>query len=142
MSVKNRKGHTARWIQRLQEYNFTSGHQQRPKTEQSQCPFAATMPRECIRWHKVEALVDVKRVRAIVAVASAGWDPAALRREQLNDHHIEPILEEADTEQRPEWKDIADRRPTYKTTEPKENTSLWGKAYYSATGNNSPSEES
>jgi hypothetical protein len=38
-----------------------------------------------------------------------------LRSEQLNDQDIWFILEEAETGQRPEWKDIADRRPTYKS---------------------------
>jgi hypothetical protein len=38
-----------------------------------------------------------------------------LRSEQLNDQDIGFILEEAETGQRPEWKDIADRRPAYKS---------------------------
>jgi hypothetical protein len=42
-------------------------------------------------------------------------DPAALRREQLNDQNIWPNLEEVETGQRPEWKDISDRSPTYKS---------------------------
>jgi hypothetical protein len=35
--------------------------------------------------------------------------------EQLSDHDIDPILQDIETEQRPEWKDIADRSPTYKS---------------------------
>jgi hypothetical protein len=38
-----------------------------------------------IHCHKVEARADVKQVRAIVAVATASWDPAALRTEHLTD---------------------------------------------------------
>jgi hypothetical protein len=50
-----------------------------------------------------------------VAVSAAGWDPATLRKEQLNDQDVGPILEEVETEQHPEWKDIAEYRPTYKS---------------------------
>jgi hypothetical protein len=64
---------------------------------------------ECTHCHKVEARVDVK-----LAVAAAGWDPAALRTE-LNYPDIRPILEEVETRQRPERNDIADRIPTYKS---------------------------
>jgi hypothetical protein len=33
--------------------------------------------------------------------------------ERLNDPEIEPILQKVETGQRPEWKNIADRSPTY-----------------------------
>jgi hypothetical protein len=47
--------------------------------------------------------------------AAASWDTATLRTEQLNDPDIESILQEAETGERQEWKDIADRSPTYKS---------------------------
>jgi hypothetical protein len=50
-----------------------------------------------------------------VVVAAAGWDPAALRREQLNDQDIGSILEEVETGQCPAWKDIAGCSPTHKS---------------------------
>jgi transposase InsO family protein len=56
---------------------------------------------------KVEARAEVKLVRAIAAVAINGWDPMPLRREQLADPNVGPILQEVETGQRPEWKDIA-----------------------------------
>jgi hypothetical protein len=59
--------------------------------------------------HKVEARADIKQVRAITAIAAAGRNPATLRTEQLNDPDIGPILQEVETGQRPEWKDITDR---------------------------------
>jgi hypothetical protein len=70
---------------------------------------------ECTSCHKVEARADVKQVRAIAAVAAAGWDPAALRKEQLTDPDIGPVIHGVETGQRPEWKDIADCNPTYKS---------------------------
>jgi hypothetical protein len=41
-------------------------------------------------------LIDVKQVQAVVAVSTAGWNPAALRREQLNDQDIGSILEDVE----------------------------------------------
>jgi hypothetical protein len=38
-----------------------------------------------------------------------------LRTEQLNGPDIGPILQEVETGQRPEWKDMADHSPTYKS---------------------------
>jgi hypothetical protein len=45
----------------------------------------------------VEARADVKQVRNIATVAAAGWEPVALRTEQLNDTDIGPILQEVKT---------------------------------------------
>jgi hypothetical protein len=52
---------------------------------------------------------DAKQVRAIAAVAAAGWDLLGVRREQLNDQDIGPILEEVETGQHQELK--KHRRP-------------------------------
>jgi hypothetical protein len=69
----------------------------------------------CTHCCKVEALADSVLVQVIAAVAAAGWDPAALRTEQLNDQDIGPIMEDIQTGQCPEWEVIGDRSPTYKS---------------------------
>jgi hypothetical protein len=60
-------------------------------------------------------MTNVKQIRAIAAVATAGWDPATLRTEQLNDQDTGPILEEVNIGQPLEWKHIANRSPTYRS---------------------------
>jgi hypothetical protein len=114
MNFKNLEGQTARWIQRLQEYNFTSEHWQGRK-HMADALSRRPCQEECNHCQKVEARAVSKQVRSIAAVATAGWDPATLRREQLADPHIGPILQEIETGQRPKWKDIANRSPTYKS---------------------------
>jgi hypothetical protein len=114
-SFKKLKEQTTHWILRLQEYNFTSEDRQGRKHNNADTLSRRPCREECIHCHKVEAMADVKQVRAISTVAAACWGPAALRTEQLNDQDIWPILEEVETGQRPEWKDIADRRPRYKS---------------------------
>jgi hypothetical protein len=82
---------------------------------------------ERTHFHKVEVHADIKYVRAIATVAAAGWDPAALRTEQLNDNDIGPLLVDAETEQRPEFIGIA--VPCTEATGPSDNSTLWRTAY-------------
>jgi hypothetical protein len=114
MSFKNLEGQTARWIQRLQEYNFTYEHRQSQKHNNADGLLRRPCREEYAHCHEVEARADVEQVHAIAVVAAAGQDSAALRRE-LNDQDIGPILEEEETGQCPEWKVIADRSPMYKS---------------------------
>jgi hypothetical protein len=65
--------------------------------------------------HKVETQTDVKQIHAITTLSASGWDPVALRTELLNDPDLGPILQEVETRQQPEWKDIADHSYTYKS---------------------------
>jgi hypothetical protein len=111
---KNPEGQTACWIQRLEEYNFTLKRRQGWKHNNADALFRQPCQEECNHSHKAEAHADFKQLQAIVAVAAAGYDPGALRMEQLNDQDVGPILEEVETEQRIEWKDIAGYTPTYK----------------------------
>jgi hypothetical protein len=115
MSFRNLEGQTARWIQCLQEYNFTSEHRQGRKHNNADALSRRPCQEESMHCNNVEMRADVKQVRAIAALPAVGWDPLTLRTEQLNDPDIGPILQEAETGQRPEWKDIADRSPTYKS---------------------------
>jgi hypothetical protein len=51
----------------------------------------------------------------ITTAAADGLDRASLRRKQLADDEVGPLLEEIESGQRQEWKDIAVRSPTYKS---------------------------
>jgi hypothetical protein len=129
MSFKNLEGQTARWIQRLQEYNFKSEHRQGWKHNNADALSRQPCQEECTHCHKVEAWAYIKHIRAIAAVAAPGWDPATLRMEQLNDPDIGPILQEVETGQRPEWKDITDCSPTYKSYWAQWKSLMWETAY-------------
>lgn len=61
-----------------------------------------------------EQLAAYSLIARVIAVAAAdGCDRAALRKEQLDDNDVGQILQEMEAGQRPQWKDIADRSPTY-----------------------------
>jgi hypothetical protein len=92
---------TARRIQRLQKYNFTFEHRQGRKHNNADALSRRPCQEGCSHCQKLEAWAEVKQVRAIAAVAADGWDPVALRREQLEDPDVGPILQEVETGQRP-----------------------------------------
>lgn len=75
-----------------------------------------------------KGLKDIKQVWAIVAAATAGWDATAMRRAQLNDQDIGPILQDVviSTQNR---KILTTATPHTKPTGPNGNPLLWGKAY-------------
>jgi hypothetical protein len=101
-SFKNLEGQATHQIQHLQEYKFTYKNHQGQKHNNADALIWRPYREECIHSHKVYAWADVKQVQGIVAVATVGWDPATLRREQLNNQDIWPILEEVETRQDPE----------------------------------------
>jgi len=47
----------------------------------------------------------------VAAAIAKEWDRQALRREQLADDDVEPLLREMEAGQRPEWRGINDRGP-------------------------------
>jgi hypothetical protein len=97
MSFKNLEGQTAPWIQRLQEYNFTSKHRQGRKHNNADALSRRPCKEEFTHCHKVETRADVKQVRAIAALPAVGLDSVTLRTEPLNDPDIGPILQEVET---------------------------------------------
>jgi hypothetical protein len=58
---------------------------------------------------------DRQTVRIVATGAADGWDQQALRREQLADNDIGPLMREMEPGRRPEWKDVSDRGPIYKS---------------------------
>jgi hypothetical protein len=115
LSFRNLEGQTARWSQHLHEYNFTSEHHQGRMHNNADALSRGPCQEKCTHCHKVEARADIKQIQAIAAIAAVGWDWMTLRTEQLNELDIGPIPQDLETRQRPEWKDIADHSPTYKS---------------------------
>jgi hypothetical protein len=114
MSFKNLKGQTARWIQRLQEYNFSSssviGEDNNANALSRQ-----RCQEQCTTAIKSRSVQKSRRLRGCWVVAPAGWDPPALRTEQLNDPGTGIILEEVESVRSLDWKVIAERSPAYKS---------------------------
>jgi hypothetical protein len=114
LSFRNLEGQTARWVQRLQEYNFTSEHCQGIRHTNADTLSRRPCPEHCVHCRKVER-IDGQSVRVVAAAPADGWDQQALRNEQLADPDLGRLMREVETVQRPEWKAISDQGPIYKS---------------------------
>jgi len=56
-----------------------------------------------------------QRVQRVAAAAGNGWDRQALRRDQLVDNNVGPLMRELVAGQCPKWRDVSDQGPIYKT---------------------------
>jgi hypothetical protein len=54
LSFRNLEGQTARWVQRLQEYNFTSEHRQGTRHTNADDLSSRPCPEECLHCQKIE----------------------------------------------------------------------------------------
>jgi hypothetical protein len=54
-------------------------------------------------------------IQVIVATVAYGWERAVMRSRKQDGNDLGPILREVEGGERPEWNDIADRSPTYKS---------------------------
>jgi hypothetical protein len=114
LSFRNLGRQTARWVQRLQEYNFTSEHRQGIRHTNADALSKYPCPKDCAHCRKVER-IDGQRVRVVAAAPADGWDQQALRNEQLADPDLSRLMREVKTGQRTEWKTISDQGPIYKS---------------------------
>jgi hypothetical protein len=109
VSFQNLEGQTARRLLRLQEYDLISEHNLGWKHNNADALSRRRCQEECTHYHKLDARADIKQVRAIVTAEAAGRHP------ELNDQDMGPILNEGETGQCPEWEDITNLSPTYKS---------------------------
>jgi hypothetical protein len=101
LSFRNLEGQTARWVQRLQEYNFTSEHRQGIRHTYEDALSTRPCPGKCLHCQNIEQRADSPRVQIVAAAAAIGWDRRALRREQLAYCDVGPLIREMDAGQRP-----------------------------------------
>ena len=114
LSFRNLEGKTARWVQHLQEYNYTSETPSRHQAHQHRHPFQVPCPEECSHCRQVEQQADGQRVRIVAVAAANGWDQQTLRREQLADN-IGPLMLEMEAGQCPKQRGISAWGPIYKS---------------------------
>jgi len=107
LSFRNLEGQTARCVQRMQGYNFTSEHNQGTRHTNADALSRRPCPEGCSHCQKVEQRAEDQWVRMVVAAPSDGWDHQALRREQLADNDLGPLIREIEPGHRPEWRDIS-----------------------------------
>ncbi|GBN69688.1 Retrovirus-related Pol polyprotein from transposon 297 [Araneus ventricosus] len=110
------QGQIARWIQRLQEYDFEIQH--RKGTSHGNADALSRRPcgescKHCTNAEKkfgMETDISVK-----VLTTEDAWSSSEVQKAQLEDPAIRPILErKLNSEDRPSWQDIAPESPATK----------------------------
>jgi hypothetical protein len=113
--LRTLRGQTASWIQCLQEHSFTSEHHQGQKHNKSN----ALSWRPCQEWvHPLPQSRCAVRHQACTSYSSCScsWLGSSHSENRTTEWpDTEPILEKVETGQHSEWKDIANRRPTYRS---------------------------
>jgi hypothetical protein len=115
MGFENLKGHTSHWIQRLQEYNFSSEHCLGQKHNGANALFMSAMLRMLYPLPQSWSPGRCQTGTSYCNCSHSQLEPATLRTERLNDQDLGPILEKIETGNLPGWKDIPSRSPAYKS---------------------------
>ncbi|GBM60823.1 Retrovirus-related Pol polyprotein from transposon 297 [Araneus ventricosus] len=123
LNFKEPEGQIARWIQRLQEYDFEIQHRkgtshgnadalsQRPCRES--CKYCSNVEKK----FGIETDTSVKVLTTFVDL----WSSREIQKAQLEDSAIKPILEKKlNSADRPSWQEIAPESPSTKR-----NWALW-----------------
>ncbi|GBM29206.1 Retrovirus-related Pol polyprotein from transposon 412 [Araneus ventricosus] len=116
LNFRELEGQIARWIQRLQEYDFEIQH--RKGTSHGKADALSRRPckescKHCTNAEKkfgMETDISVK-----VLVTEDPWSSSEVQKAQLEDPAIRPILEKKlNSEDRPSWQEIAMESPATK----------------------------
>ena len=109
LQLKTPEGQLARWIERLQQYDFRIEH--RPGKSHKNADALSRRPckDDCKHCHRVEKVQSMVTVNTVKIDIPDDWNKEILRKEQLDDKDIGPILRAKEKGTRPEWKDVSDK---------------------------------
>jgi len=79
LTFRNLEGQTARWFQRLQEYNYTSEHRQGIRHTSADALSRRPCPEGCSHFQELEQRADDQRLRMVFAAPADGCDHQDLR---------------------------------------------------------------
>lgn len=120
LNFKNPEGQVARWIQKLQEYDFNIQHRKGIAHQNADALSRRPCPENCNNCSRAEknysnevVIQEVTNGNAIVD--SDSWNDRDIRKAQLDDPHIRPILEMMEsTDGKPTWQEISPFSPSTK----------------------------
>jgi len=112
LQFKNPEGQVARWIEILQNYDFTiehrKGEQHKNADSLSRRPCNLNC-KHCFRLENKEGAVDVKSIEIV-----AEWTPEQIKDDQKQDTDLVKIITAKERDERPDWKDISKESPVVK----------------------------
>lgn len=104
LQFRDPEGQTARWIERLQSYNFRIEHRKGAAHGNADALSRRPCPLECRQCAGHEGK---ECVQAIVMEVPAEWSDAAVRKDQLEDADIGPVLSAVELGVRPTRAEVA-----------------------------------
>lgn len=114
LRLKNPEGQVARWMEKLQQYDFKIKH--RPGKQHLNADALSRRPcGDCKHCRRVDEREGVADIRAVTIEQDENWTTENLRRSQQEDDNIGPLLkyrEEQDV--RPGWEAVSDKSPELK----------------------------
>lgn len=114
LRLKNPEGQVARWMERLQQYDFKIQH--RPGRHHNNADALSRRPcGECKHCRKVDEREGTVDIRAVTITQSEEWTAEKVRTAQQEDSDVGPLLKwKEENRQRPGWEEVSPESPTLK----------------------------
>ena len=117
LNFKNPEGQVARWIQRLQEYDFEIRHRKGISHGNADALSRRPCPEACRHCIKAEEKFGPSSfaVRQIITIPPDPWSDESIRKSQLEDPDLKPVIEFMEAANgKTSWQDVAALSPTTK----------------------------
>ncbi|KAJ8975435.1 hypothetical protein NQ317_005471 [Molorchus minor] len=108
------KGQIARWLQRLQEYDFKIEHRKGRLHGNADAISRRPCAERCSHCKRAENKEFGSHCRRTAVVNDDNWETKKLAEEQQKDEDIKPFITWKEEGTRPEWKDISNKSTTLK----------------------------
>jgi transposase InsO family protein/predicted aspartyl protease len=113
MQFKNPEGQVARWIERLQEYDFEIEHRAGTRHNNADALSRRPCSKDCKHCNRAEEQ-DSGAVR-LTTVIDEAWQPGELHKYQQADPDLQLIRDWKESGQKPTWNQIAPHTPSVKS---------------------------
>ncbi|GBM44268.1 Retrovirus-related Pol polyprotein from transposon 297, partial [Araneus ventricosus] len=118
LNFKEPEGQIARWIQRLQEYDFEIQHRKGNSHGNADALSRRPCKESCKQCTNAEKKFGMEKdisVKILTTTSADPWSSCEIQNSQLEDPAIKPILEKKlNSEHRPSWQEIAPESPATK----------------------------
>jgi transposase InsO family protein len=109
LSFKSPEGQVARWIERLQTYDFETRHRKGQMHKNADCLSRRPCKQDCKHCTRVEEKELASDCYRLELDTLEQWGNQRLREEQLKDDTLAPILRWKEEGRRPDWQLIAEK---------------------------------
>lgn len=114
LQFKDPEGQLARWIERLQSYDFTIDHRKGGHHGNADALSRRPCNPECRHCSRAEAKEGVVDIRLLSALPAEGWTAERIRADQEADEDLNVIIKGKANDVRPTWEEMANKSPVAK----------------------------